>query len=1067
MSKKQYWKGLEEINPSVQYTETASNEFREELPFEDTLSIAEAPTSRRDFLKYLGFSTAAATLAASCEMPVRKAIPYAIKPENITPGIPVTYASTFVDGGDAVPILVKVREGRPIKIEGNKDSSLTKGATTARIQGSVLNLYDATRLQRPSVNGKLIDTNEELDNAVKAAMATVAGQPIYLITSTVNSPSSLQVINEFKIKNSNVKHIMYDAVSYSGALDANLASFGKRAMPAYNFENAKTIVSIGADFLGTWLSPEIFAKQYSKGRKIDVKNPTMSKHYQFEGMYSITGANADERFTCKPSQYGAVALGLLNALSGTAASVSPTINEGIKKAAASLLATKGNSLVVCGSNDPSIQTIVNAINNAIGAIGSTMSMATTNNTKQGSDADVVAFEEALKNNQVGGVIIYDCNPVYELANGKAIGDKIKALKLSISLNDRLDETATVCKIAAPCHHFLESWGDAEAHSGYLSFMQPTINPLFKTRQWQDNLLAWSGNATSYADYFRTYWTAKLGGQAGYDSAIQKGILEPETMAMGGSFNAGSVGAASAAIAAVKTGAAGTVELITYEKVGIGRGAAWSNNPWLQELPDPITKCTWDNYILISPNRAKAMGAERTDLNEVENAKKVFSIKTNGITLELPVLVQPGMHDDVVAVAVGYGREKGAGKAAFNTGKNVYPIIINDKVTGTRNNISATVELANTGKTSDLAITQTHYSYESRPIIHEFSLEEFQKNPMELYNERKHEFEHFTHNYEAAHESEHGATQIETKHGETANGELDKDWQDDYRKNGTLYPHHDALGMKWGMAIDLNSCIGCGACSVACQAENNVSVVGKAQVMLVHDMHWIRIDRYFSGDPANADSIQTVFQPMMCQHCDNAPCENVCPVNASNHSSEGLNQMAYNRCIGTRYCANNCPYKVRRFNWRDWNGADCFEDNALEDETREDVNNAVTRMVLNPDVTVRGRGVMEKCSFCVQRLQSAKASAKKQSREMADGEANTACQTACPTEAIVFGNVNDKNSMIYKVRHELQKERVFHVLEEIHTLPNVSYLSKIRNTNSITGRSKEGHEGHEEKKVEHV
>ncbi len=1062
MSKKQYWKGLEEINPSKQYTETVANEFREELPFEDIASIAEAPTSRRDFLKYLGFSTAAATLVASCEMPVRNAIPYAIKPENITPGIALSYASTYVDGGEAVPVIVKVREGRPIKIEGNKESKLSKGATTARIQASVLNLYDATRIQRPVVNGKAVDTWEEVDKAVASAMTAAGTQPIYLITSTVNSPSALQIIKEFTTKNSNVKHIMYDAMSYSGALNANVASFGKRAMPAYNFENAKTIVSIGADFLGTWLSPEIFAKQYAQGRKIDVKNPSMSKHYQFEGIMSVTGANADERYTCKPSQYGAVALALLNAINGTAAAINPTLNEGIKKAATSLVATKGNALVVCNSSDANVQTIVNAINNAIGAIGTTMSIATSNNTKQGNDADVLAFETALKNNLVGGVIIYDCNPVYELANGAAIADKIKSLKVSISLNDRLDETSSVCNIVAPSHHFLESWGDAEPHSGFISFMQPTINPLFKTRQWQDSILKWTGSATSYADYFKTYWTAKLGGQEGLDKALQAGVIEPETMSMGGSFSAASVATATSAIASIKTSAAGSPELVVYEKVGIGRGGAWSNNPWLQEMPDPITKCTWDNYVLMSPKRAKDMGAELTDLNEVDANKKVFTIKANGVTTELPVLVLPGIHDDVIGIATGYGRAKSVGKAAADTGKNIYPVMVAD-ASGTRTNYASSVELANTGKNYELAITQTHHSYEGRPILHEFTLEEFKKNPLELYNERKEEFEHFTHNYDEAHAGEHGAE----KHAgeETKAGELDKDWQEEYRKNGTLYPHHDSLGLKWGMAIDLNSCIGCGACTIACQAENNVSVVGKKQVLIVHDMHWLRIDRYFSGNPDNADSIQTVFQPMLCQHCDNAPCENVCPVNATNHSSEGMNQMAYNRCIGTRYCANNCPYKVRRFNWRDFNGGDSFADNLYEDGRRDDINNPITRMVLNPDVTVRSRGVMEKCSFCVQRLQSAKATAKKQGRVLADGEAVTACQTACPTEAIVFGNVNDKNSMIYKVRNETQKERVFHVLEEIHTLPNVSYLSKIRNTDVAIGR--EHDEVETELKKEHA
>lgn len=1051
MSKKQYWKGLEELNPSAEFKALEANEFREELPFEDISHIASAPTSRRDFLKYLGFTTAAATLAASCETQVRKAIPYAIKPENVTPGVPLMFASTYVDGGEAVPVLVRTREGRPIKIEGNKDSILTEGATTARIQGSVLHLYDATRLKYPQVDGKEA-TWEIVNKAVTDAMTAIGGAPVYIITSTLNSETSQAALSQFMTKFPNTKHVMYDAISYSGMLDANMASFGQRAIPTYRFDNAKVIVSIGADFLGTWLNPEIFSGQYAKSRRISAKQLEMSKHYQIEGIMSLTGGNADERVTCLPSQYGAVALGIFNALNGTAANISPAVNDMIKKIAADLNAHKGNALVVCGSNDVNIQTVVNAINNAIGAYGTTISFGSVNNTKKGNDTEMNAFAEALKAGTVGGVMFYDCNPAYDNINAKIIKDALPKLKLSVSFNDRMDETTQLCKIQAPSHHWLESWGDASSHSGFVSMIQPTISPLFKTRAWEESLLKWAGDQTSHYDFVKNYWTNKLGGQAAFDAAIQKGVVEPESIPMSGASFTGNLATASAAIAANKA-VAGKVELVLYDKIGIGRGASWSNNPWLQEMPDPVTKCTWDNYVLMSPNRAKSMKAELTDLNEVERDKKVFSIKANGTEVKLPVLVLPGVHDDVIGIAVGYGREKGAGLAAAGTGVNAYPLVSKD-ANGNPAFYASNVELANTGQTAELAITQTHHSYQNdRPIIHEFTFDEFKKDPNELYNERKHHLEHFTHSFDHPHEEGHADTHG-AAHGEAAHTEAhvptktEEDWQQAYRENGTLYPNHEALGMKWGMSIDLNACTGCGACTIACQAENNVSVVGKKQIMMVHDMHWLRIDRYFAGDPTKPDSIQTLFQPMLCQHCDNAPCENVCPVNATNHSSEGINQMAYNRCIGTRYCANNCPYKVRRFNWRDWNEADCFEGNVYQDGKRDDINNDITRMVLNPDVTVRSRGVMEKCSFCVQRLQGAKATAKKEGRTMKDGEARTACQQACPTHAIVFGNVNDKESAIYKLRYEEQKERVFHVLEEIHTLPNINYLSKIRNASVL-------------------
>ncbi len=1074
MSKKQYWQGLEELNQTPAFKAKEANEFQEDLPFGDVDQLAKAPTSRRDFLKYLGFSTAAATLAASCEMPVRKAIPYAIKPENVTPGVPLMYASTYIDGGEAVPVLVRTREGRPIKIEGNADSKLTEGATTARIQGSVLNLYDAARAKFPTIDGKEVSW-EAIDNAVAQALAAIGSQPLYLVTSTMNSESTLSAVAQFVQKYPNTKHVQYDAVSYSGILDANQNSFGQRAIPAYRFDNAKVIVSIGADFVGTWISPEIFAKQYGKTRKISAKNPVMGKHYQVEGMMSLTGGSADERYTCKPSQYGAVAAALLAEINGGSASgLNAGMSAAVKKMAADLKAHQGAALVVCGSNDAATQTVVNAINNALGAYGSTITFATTNQTKKGNDHEMAQFAEALKGGQVGGVMFFDCNPVYDHPMGETLGKALGGLKLSLALNDRMDETASKCKITAPVNHWLESWGDASAHSGYTSLMQPTIAPLFKTRGLDESLLKWAGNPVSQYEYVKNYWIGKLGSQTAFDEAIQKGILEPETMPMAAASFSGNVADALSQIAAAKSSAEGAPELIIYEKVGIGRGAAWSNNPWLQEMPDPITKCTWDNYVIMSPNRAKKMGAELTDLNEVDRDKKVFSIKTNGKEVKLPVLVVPGVHDDVIAVALGYGRSKTVGKAAADLGVNVYPLMGQD-ATGNLSFYASAVDLKNTGETYQLAITQTHHSYQNdRPIIHEYSLNEFKKDPNQLYNKRKDALGHYTAPDGVVHHGGHGEAGHDAHGAKDAHAAKDahgdahadphaaaahatkteEDWQEAYRKNGTLYPNFESHGMKWGMSIDLNSCVGCGSCTIACQAENNVSVVGKNQVLLVHDMHWIRIDRYFAGDPSKPDSIQTLFQPMLCQHCDNAPCENVCPVNASNHSSEGMNQMAYNRCIGTRYCANNCPYKVRRFNWRDWNEADCFDDNVYTDGRRDDINDDITRMVLNPDVTVRSRGVMEKCSFCVQRLQGAKATAKKQGRLMKDGEAKVACQQACPTDAIVFGNVNDRESAIFKLRYEDQKERVFHVLEEIHTLPNINYLSKIRNASEVMSRDPE-------------
>jgi len=1003
MEQKKYWKGLEELHNTKAHQEIVKNEFGEELPFDESDSLLGATTPRRDFLKYLGFTTAAATIAASCEIPVKKAIPYVNKPEEITPGVPNYYASTYAVDGEYVPVVVKTREGRPIKIDGNTLSSVTGGATTAKVQGAVLGLYDTARLRYPTISGTET-TWAELDKQVTAALGALSGQPAVLLSSTILSPSTKKVIGEFLAKYPGSRHVTYDAVSYSGMLLANEAAYGKKTLPSYHFENAKVIVSLGADFLGTWLNPAELSKGYGATRKINQEKPEMSKHFHFESTMSLTGANADERFTHKPSETGAIALALFSALGGSVtapAIADKRVADGIKKAAAALQANQGKALVVSGSNDVNVQLIVNAINNQIGANGTTIDWATTSGYRQGIDSDMVQLVTDLNAGSVGALLVFGVNPVYDYFDGKKFADGLKKAKLTVTFNDRKDETSELCKYAAPDHHFLESWGDAEGKTGYFSFTQPTIAPLFKTRAFEDTLLSWSGNtATNWVSYLKNEWMTKLGGQEAWDKTLQDGVIEPATApAFAGATFAGDIAYAASKITGAKKG--GEVELVLYEKVAIGNGKL-ANNPWLQEMPDPITRATWDNYACISNSRAKKYNEELGDDYEINAGKKVLKITANGKTIELPLLIVPGIHPDVIAIAVGYGRNMNAGKAAGGVGQNAYPFVSYNGQTF--DYFSPAISIEDAGKKYDIGLTQTHNSYEGRPIIKETTLEAFIKNPKEVNEDRE---------------------------------ELSK-FGKDFRTDATLYPNHPYPGIKWGMSIDLNTCFGCGACTIACQAENNVSVVGKEQVIKAHEMHWIRIDRYFSGDENNPE---VVFQPMLCQHCDNAPCENVCPVAATNHSSEGINQMAYNRCIGTRYCANNCPYKVRRFNWRDWNGADSFENNLYD---VSDMNDNLTRMVLNPDVVVRSRGVMEKCSFCVQRLQDAKLAAKKAGRPVKDGEAKTACQQACAADAIVFGNVNDKESRVFKIRNEEQTERLFYVLEETHTLPSVSYLAKIRN-----------------------
>ncbi len=1092
MSNNQYWQNFGELNHTDAFKKSAAKEFQEELlPIEelDSKGLLDIKTPRRDFLKYLGFSTAAAAIAASCEMPVRKAVPYLQRPDNVIPGVPNYYASTYLNGGDAISVVVKQRDGRPIKIEGNELSSLTKGGTNAQAQASVLDLYDPTRLRHPlqkaGTDFKEVPGFDVFDKMIADGMAAIAGRPIVLLTSTITSPSTLQIIAAFLAKYPGSTHIQYDAVSYSGMLLANEASYGKKILPDYHFDKAKTIVSLGADFLGTWLTPVEFSRQYGENKKIKGEKPDICRHIQFESIMSLTGSNADDRYTHKPSQTGAIALALLSKLGGTV--VAPAIAdgnlaEGINKTAALLAAAKGTSLVVCGSNDANVQIIVNAINEIIGANGTTINWGATTNVRKGIDTDMVKLSADMAAGNVGAVLIYDCNPVYSYAEGKKFGEALSKLPLSISFNASLNETAEQCKYIIPSHHWLESWGDAEPKAGYISIIQPVIYPLFKTRNFQTSLLKWSGQvaavnvATAVADsskgdfktsvprqpasldaydiYFKEFWTAKLGSADLFDKALQDGIVETIAPITVAAYSAAKVADAAAKIGVVK---AGEKEIVLYQKVSVGTGSQ-ANNPWLQELPDPVSKVTWDNYAMVSPALAKELfgfdvanpnSAKDADKYEVHPEKPVIKIIVNGKELRLPALIIPGVHPSTVGIALGYGRESAntspekkdinldrIGMAAYGAGQNAYPFVGFDGVTMS---YSVPAILEKTADTYPLAQTQVHGSSESRPVIYETNLVSFIKNPEGVLEEPRKERE-----------------------------EITPVGKEDFRKDATQYPDFERPGIKWGMSIDLNTCTGCSACVVACTAENNVSVVGKIQVQRAHEMHWLRIDRYFMG---SAENPSVVFQPMMCQHCDNAPCENVCPVAATNHSSEGLNQMTYNRCIGTRYCANNCPYKVRRFNWLDFNGSDSFKDNQKPligidtNEVTLQMNDDLTRMVLNPDVTVRARGVIEKCSFCVQRLQETKLEAKKQQDPTMVRNVKVACAQACPTNSIAFGNMNDKESDVYKIRNVEQVNRNFYVLEQLHVLPNVSYLAKVRNTDRFVGIKEDGEEHTEQKKDE--
>ncbi len=1014
---KKYWKGLEQLKNTSEFKELANKEFPEYLPISG--SEGEEP-SRRDFLKLMGFGLAAVSLAA-CETPVRKAIPYVTKPENIDPSNANYYATTFVNGSDCLPVVVKTREGRPIKVEGNLLSKVSGGGTSAQAQASVLSLYDKERVQNPLIDGKKT-TWADLDLAVSKALSENSGQ-VAIVSNSVNSPSTLSAIDLLKQKYSGVELIEYDQISADGTSSAYESAFGKKVYPLYDFTKAKTIVSFGYDFLGSAPNSTLYSRQFAQTRKVGENKKEMSRLYAFESNLSLTGANADYRSLIKPSQEGIYVANLYNFIAsktGATAISTKKIEDSatLEKAAADLLKSKGASLVVSGSNDVAVQSLVLAINNLLGSFGSTIDNTKTLNLRKGDDKKFTSFVNGLKSGKIQSVIFYNCNPVYDHTLGAEIAEGISKAKFSLSTSGKIDETSSLVKYVAPDNHFLESWNDFEPVTGSFSISQPTIKNIFDTRQAQDSFLSWSESGISYYDLLRSNWETNgyptTSGFASFDAfwdqSVHDGVYHSSMVTSLGEPSVDVTSAASSIGSNYSLDNSG-LELVIYQNYSVGEGVQ-SNNPWLQEMPDPITKATWDNYLTVSPKQVEEWGIELGDMKT-----QLVKLTVGNKSIEVPVMAQPGQAYGTLGLAVGYGRTM-AGKVADGVGVNAYPFssIKNGSVSYTATT-GVTVETTSTEYR--IAQTQTHQTYMGREtVIQEATLKEYQKD-----SQAGRSFPMIT----------------------TADG-LQKPYAVSLWK-GHAYPNHH-----WGLMIDLNSCTGCGSCTVACQVENNIPVVGKEEVLNRREMHWIRIDRYYSSDATEGKEMETAsenpevtFQPMMCQQCNNAPCETVCPVAATTHSSEGLNQMTYNRCIGTRYCANNCPYKVRRFNWFKYHDNKQFDKNTA-------MNNDLGKMVLNPDVTVRARGVMEKCTFCVQRIQAGKLEAKKEGRRPGDADVTTACASACPSEALVFGdmkNPESKISQMLKIQQnekgvESREPRAYHVLEEIRVMPNVWYLTKIRN-----------------------
>ena len=1019
-NQKNYWKSTAELDSNNAFVEDLKGrEFVEKLPEDaflgDDQVMNDSKTNRRDFLKYVGFSTAAASLAA-CEGPVHKSIPYVVQPEEIRPGISNFYATTIADGFDMASILVKTREGRPIKVENNTDAPASYRAN-ARVQASVLSLYDTFRLQGPTQSGSPVSwatllgqSRQQLDNL------QAEGAQVVLLTQSFASPSTQALIDQLTAKYKNIKHIAYDAVSSSHALDAFEKAYGQRALPTYDFSKAETIVSFDADLIGDWQGGG-HAPGYVKTRVPVKKNgkAKMSTHFQFEANMTLSGAAADKRVPLSAAQQKQVLTALYSELTNGQSNAEQAIQDLAKVAARHLRKAGKKAVVITGLPSVEAQRIALAINEKLGSVVIDTQHTTT--VRQGSADQLTQLVDDLNSGVVQGIITAGVNPVYTLANGEQFATGLNKAKFSLSFSMKNDETAFKAQWVAATPHYLESWGDVEFKTNHFGLTQPTIRPLFDTKQFQDVLLTWLGKDTSYRDELRSYWEQNILNGKSWNKTLHDGFYVGNSSSKQNQYRDSVADAVRSLSAATQDG----YTLNLYTKTGIGDGQQ-ANNPWLHELPDPITRVTWDNYLTVSKSDADALGLWNETQSDGSLNGGLAKITVGSSTLTVPVLIQPGQAKGTVGLAFGYGRQAGM-NSEMQIGANAYTLY---------NDFSSVqpVSVEAVDGTHEFACTQLQNTLMGREdIVKETTLEIFNTKDRNVYN---------------------AVPVVSKNHIETVVTSPEVDIWDQFDRS---------VGHHFNLSIDLNACTGCGACVVACHAENNVPVVGKREIRKSRDMHWLRIDRYYSsedtfeGDNNTVNEIsglgeslttfssleepsanpQVTFQPIMCQHCNHAPCETVCPVAATSHGRQGQNHMAYNRCVGTRYCANNCPYKVRRFNWFLYNHNDEFDFH---------MNNDLGRMVLNPDVVVRSRGVMEKCSLCIQKTQKTILDAKLEGRDIVDGEFQTACSSACATGAITFGDINDKTSRVAK---SLESDRMYHLLESVGTKPNVQYQVKVRNT----------------------
>ncbi len=972
-----FWRTLEERVETPEARQAAHDEF---LPgavpaYDDVHGLPpQSGVSRRDFL---GLVSAAAALAATvgCDRKGQgTVVPYTKRPVEVTPGVANYYASAFQEGRRVYPVLVKTREGRPIHLTGNDEHPGVKGKTSPRAMADVLRLYDPDRLRSPKAEGRTVGWTEaeaRLHGALREAKA--AGKPVLLISGAVASPTRKALLADLKAALPTLEHLAYEPAAGDAAEVATRASYGQSVAIQPRLVKAKVILSLGADFLNGE-DPEALAAWGAQRRLKHAKEP-INRLWVLEGPLTLTGTNADHRYPVAPSRLAALAFTLARELAakglplpaGTDLSaLAAGFPEGAEVPAQAwanlvqdLRHAGRNAVVLCGAQMPAeAHQAAHLLNAILGSEALALSPAEPLATTK----DVEAAVQGMAAGRYAAAIFWDVNPAFTYARATAWKEALTKVPLRAWIGLMEDETAAQCQLLLPENHWLESWGDYST-PGAAVLQQPTVGTLYDTRQGEDVLLGalkalGAAPAADYHTYLRARWEKAVLQGGTFEQALHDGLVKGDAKSAAPAFKGASV--ASAAGRAAKR--AEGLELVLFPGFATldGRHA---NNSWLQETPDPISKMTWDNPVAVSVQDAQALGIQEGDF---------VTLTLEGTSLRLPAVIQPGQAKGVLALALGYGRTTGG--VAKGVGANAYPFLGLDPATA---NVRPDARLAKAGGKKELSRTQSHHRMEGRDIVRSLTMDEFLHHP----------------------QGHHHQPELVSLYEEQK------------------FPDH-----KWGMVIDLAACVGCSACVVACQSENNVPIVGPEQVAKGREMHWIRIDRYYEGELENP---KVVHQPMLCQHCDSAPCENVCPVNATNHSPDGLNQMAYNRCVGTRYCANNCPYKVRRFNFLEYTAY------KTEPET----------LAYNPEVTVRPRGVMEKCSFCVQRINDVKIRAKGEGRSILDGEVTTACMAGCPSDAIVFGDLKDPKSRIAQL---VTATRAYRVLEEVGAKPAITYLADLKN-----------------------